>query len=283
MGIIMDENVKVFELKELSEVAEKPTEERIILCDNLSSIQVLSLCLNQTADHIVQKSNVHSNSELKFSAAVIKSPELFIKYPLSFILGNENPSSESEKSSAELSQYLAIPQDKDTVLDDLEAYVGSHCKRSSIVSDIRTAADEMISNCLFNAPYVNAANTNSNINRDYSNISVDPLKKPHVFAGRDQNRIIIGCKDMYGRLNVNKLIERIKLCYVNNPGKMINFDAGGAGIGSFMIFDSCMSFYVAVDAGLSTTLCCTFPLGMSAKQRDEVPKNIHIIVNSKRK
>lgn len=276
----MDEKKKYLELNEYSEELSKSSEEKIILCDKLTSVQVLTLCLNGNTEHIVQKSNVLIDAELKLSSYSLKSPEVFINYPLSVIIGIENPSAETEKEAAGLSKFLSVPSDKEDVLDDLEAYMNEHCKRSSVIADIRVAADELISNSLYNAPYVNQANSNSNVSRDYSNISIDPQKKPHLFAGHDETRAIIGCKDLYGRLNVSKLIERIKLCYINNPGEMINYKAGGAGIGSFMIFDSCMSFYVAVDPEKSTTLCCTFPLKMSAKERDEVPKNVHIILNS---
>lgn len=276
----MDKKVKYFELKDFSEGLSNSSEEKIILCDKLSSVQVLTLCLNKNAAHIVQKSNVQIDNELKLSSYSLKSPETFIKYPLSIIKGLENPSADTEKNCSELSYFLTEPMDKEKALEELETYISQHCKRSSIIADIRVAADELISNCLYNAPYVNMENSNSNIVRDYSNISIDPAKKPHMFASHDQNRMIIGCKDFYGRLNVNKLIEKIKLCYINNPGQMINYKSGGAGIGSFMIFDSCMSFYVAVDPNKSTTLCCTFPLKMSAKERDEVPKNVHIILNS---
>ena len=275
----MDQKNNFYELKELSEILTKPEDEKIILCDRLTSIQVLSMCFNKTAEHIVQKSNMEIETELKLSSYTTNSPEMFIKFPLSVILGVEKPSAETEAEKLGLTFFLTEPTDKEMALEQLDIYIAKYCKRQSVIADIRLAADELISNSLFNAPYVNKDNTNSNIERDYSKISIDPLKKPHIYAGYDQNRVIIGCTDFYGKLNINKLIERIKLCYVNNPGEMINYEAGGAGIGSYMIFDSCMSYYVAVDPGVATTLCCAFPVNMSAKERNEVPKNVHIILN----
>lgn len=275
----MDQKNSFYELKELSEILTKPDNEKIILCDRLTSVQVLSMCFDKKAEHIVQKSNVQIESELKLSSYTTDSPEMFIKFPLSVIMGVEKPSAETETEKLGLSIFLTEPREKEDVLAQLDTFIAKYCKRQSVISDIRLAADELISNSLFNAPYVNADNSNSNIERDYSKISIDPAKKPHVYAGYDQNRVVIGCTDFYGRLNINKLIERIKLCYVNNPGDMINYEAGGAGIGSYMIFDSCMSYYVAVDPGVATTLCCAFPVNMSAKERNEVPKNVHIILN----
>ena len=275
----MDQKNNFYELKELSEILAKPSDEKIILCDRLTSVQVLSMCSDKTAEHIVQKSNMQIETELKLSSYTTNSPEMFIKYPLSVIMGVDNPTPESETSKLGLSVFLTKPEVKEIVLEKLDAFIAQHCKRQSVIADIRLAADELISNSLFNAPYVNLDNSNANIERDYAKISIDPLKKPHVYAGYDQNRVIIGCTDFYGQLNINKLIERIKSCYVNNPGEMINYEAGGAGIGSYMIFDSCMSYYVAVDPGVATTLCCAFPVNMSAKERNEVPKNVHIILN----
>ncbi len=275
----MDQKNFFFELKELSELLSKPEDEKIILCDRLTSVQVLSMCFDKTAEHVVQKSNLQTDTELKLSSYTTDSPEMFIKFPLSVIMGVEKPSAETEKEKLGISYFLTEPLEKEMVLEKLEEFIGLYCKRHSIIADIRLAADELITNSLFNAPYVNMENSNSNMERDNSKISIDPLKKPHIFAGHDQNRVIIGCTDFYGRLNISKLIERIKLCYINNPGEMINYETGGAGIGSYMIFDSCMSYYVAVDPGVTTTLCCAFPINMSAKERNEVPKNVHIILN----
>lgn len=275
----MDQKNFFFELKELSELLSKPEDEKIILCDRLTSVQVLSMCFDKTAEHVVQKSNLQADAELKLSSYTTDSPEMFIKFPLSVIMGVEKPTAATETEKLGISYFLNEPHEKEMVLEKLEEFIGRFCKRQSIIADIRLAADELITNSLFNAPYVNMENSNSNVERDSSKISIDPLKKPHIFAGHDQNRVIIGCTDFYGRLNITKLIERIKMCYVNNPGEMINYEKGGAGIGSYMIFDSCMSYYVAVDPGVTTTLCCAFPINMSAKERNEVPKNVHIILN----
>jgi hypothetical protein len=84
-------------------------------------------------------------------------------------------------------------------------------------------------------------------------------------------------KDQYGTLNIEKLIERIKLCYIHNPKSQINFGPGGSGIGTFMIFDSCTSLYVAVQRGICTTVCCTFATKLSARKRNQIPKNIHLL------
>lgn len=275
----MNSKTFFYEMKELSELLSKPPEEKIILCDKLTSVQVLSICSDKQADHVVQKSNVEIERELKLSYSATQAPDLFIKYPLSVIMGEENPSEETEKEKLGLSFFLSTPDDKDTALEKLEEYIGQYCKRQSVVADIRLCADELVSNSLFNAPYVNKENSNANVERDYSKISIDATRKPHIFAGFHQNRILMGCTDFYGRLNISKLIDRIKLCYINNPGQMINYEAGGAGIGSYMVFDSCMSYYVAVDPDKSSTICCSFPVNMSAKERSEVPKNVHIILS----
>lgn len=275
----MELKTTFYEIKELSELITKPDDEKIILCDKLTAVEVLSICSDKHANHIVQKSNIKSDAELKLSSSMTNSPEMFIRFPLSVIMGAEHPTEQTEKERQGLSFFMTVPEDRESILSQIEQYIGKHCKRKSVIDDIRLAADELITNCLFNAPYVNKDNSNATVDRISSEISIDADKKPHIFAGFDANRVIIGCTDYYGRLNVRKLIERIKLCYVNNPSSMINYEAGGAGIGSYLIFDTCMSYYVAVDPEVATTICCAFPVNMSAVERNQIPKNIHIILN----
>ena len=149
------------------------------------------------------------------------------------------------------------------------------------MTDILLCSDEVITNSIYNAPFVDQHNNFSGPTRDFSKVQIDPDKKARFFIGADPDRVIIGCRDQYGTLNPDKLIDRIKRCYESNPGEVMNFGQGGAGIGSFLIFDSCVSMYIAVDAGQSTTICCAFPLGLSATKRSLVPKNLHVVVRRK--
>ncbi len=272
----MKNSVKLLEIADIDSAENDHSTADIVIADHFSPATVLSLYTKRNIKHVIQKSNISSEIEIKAASTMLIAPQQFINFPLSTIFGYENPNQTQENLLAEYSFDMSDVDQKTGYLDLLEEYVQTHCHSKSISIEVRAVADEVITNSVFNAPFVDMDNSFSGPTRDKGKVMIDPLKQPHCFMGRDSQRLIFGCKDYYGRLNVRKIIARIQLCYLNNPGQLINYGPGGAGIGSFIIFDSCVSLYIAVDANKSTTICCAFPLNMSARQRNLVPKNLHI-------
>jgi hypothetical protein len=208
---------------------------------------------------------------------MLERPRDYLCFPVSCIFGLETPSLETEKSLAEFAVQIDTPQKKAEILEKIVEFVNRLRSPPSLVYDISIVADELISNALYNAPYVDETNSYSGPNRQSASISVDPDKKPEVIAGTDGTRIVVGVRDHYGRLNAEKLVRRIRDCYENNLKDQISYGEGGAGIGSFMIFYSSVGMYIAVEKGRSTTIFCAFPIGLSAGKRSSIPKNIHIL------
>ncbi len=272
----MKQTVKLLEIPDVETAENFNSTADIVIGDHFPASTVLSLYTNRNVKHIIQKSNLCSETEIKAASTMLLAPQQFIDFPLATIFGHENPDQALENSLAQYSFYMSDVDQKTEYLDMLEDYVQQYASPKSMSLDVRAVADEVITNSVFNAPFVDMENSFSGPTRDKGKVMIDPNKKPYSFVGKDTQRFVFGCKDYYGRLNVRKLIARIQLCYQNNPGQQINYGPGGAGIGSFMIFDSCVSLYVAVDANKSTTLCCVFPLNMAARQRHLVPKNLHI-------
>ncbi|MBC7458204.1 MAG: hypothetical protein H7235_08005 [Bdellovibrionaceae bacterium] len=272
----MTKNVNVIELKDIKTLDPKTIEGGIVVCDQIPCHQVLSLYAEKNIQHVVQFSNLDSASEVKLSAKMITHPAEFIQYPISMVLGAESPSKDTEAKLSEVSFHLSNADDKYTVLSQVETFLSKFSNSSTLLYDIRLTCDELITNSIYNAPYIDQDNKNLNPTRDKSKISIDQKKKPYFYAGSDGSRFVVGCTDYYGRLDTQKFVERIKNCYNSNPGDQINFGEGGAGIGSFMIFDSCIRLYIAVDPGKSTSISCVFPLRMSAQARHDLPKNLHI-------
>lgn len=272
----MKQSVKLLEIPDLDSAENLHSTADIVIGDQFPAATVLSLYTKRNVKHIVQKSNLCSETEIKAASTMVLVPQQFIDFPLSTIFGQDNPNQASESSLAEYSFQISDVDQKTEYLDHLESYVRLHATPKSMSLDVRAMADEVITNSVFNAPFVDMENSFSGPTRDKGKVMIDPNKKPYCFVGRDSQRFVFGCQDYYGRLNVRKIIARIQLCYQSNPGQQINYGPGGAGIGSFMIFDSCVSLYVAVDPNKSTTICCVFPLNMTARQRHLVPKNLHI-------
>lgn len=249
----------------------------VIIGDQLSTLVILDLCVDDGVRHVVQRSNLGLLEERQLSAAMQERPKDFISFPLSMIFGDLSASAAQEARNQSLNIAISAPEMKSHILDQLKEFASKHAKQKSLQYDITLAADELITNAIYNAPFVDSENLTSGPSRTAGNLKIDPAKMPRFFAGSDGQRIVIGAKDLFGSLNVDSMMKRIRRCYQTNPRNEMSFGIGGAGIGSFMMFDSCTSMYVAVDRGVSTTICCTFPVAMSAKKRSAIPKNIHIL------
>lgn len=273
----MSNRFQPFELVNAESLSPNDKPGAIVISDNLPSLNVLSLYIQNNVNHIIQKSNFKSENELEVSSLMMSNPTVFIDYPLSAIFGCDNPTYETETKFTQFSSVLENVTHKRNVLAQIENYLTTISNSKSFITDVLTASDEIITNSIYNAPFIAINEEASGTSRDYKKVTIDPSKKPYIFVGKDNDRIIVGCRDLYGSLNTQHLIKRIKKCYENNPGEAMNFGPGGAGIGTFLIFDSCISLYIAVDSGISTTICCAFPLKVSATKRSQIPKNLHII------
>jgi hypothetical protein len=271
----MNDKMRPLELSDLHSLGPYDKPGDIILIDKAPHISVLSLCSENGVRHVVQKSNIKSTAEIDFSSQMVQTPADFFAHPLSCIFGIPQASTENENILSSLSFSVGSLTEQKNILAQFESFIRKLTPSQALMNDILTVVDEALTNAVFNAPFVNTSTAAPS--RDEMNVPIDPDKKPYLFAGHDGERIIVGCRDSYGSLNVTELLKRIKTCYQNNVGDVINFGEGGAGIGSFMMFESCASMYIGVDAGHSTTICCSFPLKLSATQRGELPKNIHII------
>jgi hypothetical protein len=271
----MNEKILPFEIKDINEVGPTDQPGDIVLVDRAPNVNVLLLCSQNGVKHVVQKSNLNSAAEIDFSSVMVTSPDSFFSYPLSCIFGTENPNPTTEAKHSTISISVERLSERPHILAHFEAMVKRLTSSPALLNDVLVTVDESLTNAVYNAPFVGMNLTSPS--REATDLSIDPGHKPLLFGGYDSERVIVGCRDTYGSLNVPDLIDRIKSCYEKDLGEVINFGDGGAGIGSFMMFNSCASMYIGVDVGSSSTICCSFPLKLSATKRSEIPKNIHLI------
>lgn len=249
----------------------------LLYTDRLSNSGLLDLCLNKKIHHIVQKSNLDTSRELRVSSDLIEQPEKFFQFPFSIINNVERPCEDSENRLRQLKFSPEKASDKDSLLRIIEDYVIEITKSKTLLGDVLNTADELFTNAIYNAPFVNQENSHSGIERDFENVEINPLKRPVVYLGHDHEKIDIGCSDYYGSLNITSMLKRLRRCVGSNLAEMINYGKGGAGIGSYLIFESSCVMYLAVQKSRQTTICCSFPYKLSSKERSVLPKNIHII------
>lgn len=250
-------------------------EDRILLCRSLVTTEVVRLVTDQNISQVIQEVNPRFDLEVKASLIMSRAPDLFFDFPMSTVLSpNDEPSYESEKKACLLDVLFYRTDQKQGVLDQIVTAVKSVSPRSSLLEDAKLVSDELFSNALYNAPFVSQK---VKISRKGS-ISTDPSMAARFLVGADSERVVIVCEDRYGTLDLDSFFRRIRKCLEIGKGAMINEDGtGGSGIGSFMIFETCISLFCGVKRNQKTTFACVFPIKTAYRRRADPRKNLHLL------
>lgn len=260
---------------DMSESPEAPRREvGIGIGEDLTPQEVLQKALQIKIPQIIQKNTFLPDAEKDSAILLYHKINTLFESPLSAILTPQNVSPEQEKKLTLLYKEITSSNEKRPCLDQLEAALSGLC-RATLTPDVILVADEILSNAIYNAPFVDQTNGTPGASRLNGDVQFDRPAK--FMVGHDGERLAVACLDSYGALNVEKLIKRINSCYDTGPAANMNRTvAGGAQIGSFLVFQSCLSYYVAVHPGKYTLVAATFPLQMNRKKREALTKNIHI-------
>lgn len=266
--------LEIQSLNDLDRLTEMPS---IVVADHLANSEVIALAQKLDISHVVQKSSLNFAKEIDFSRRLLANPQNYFNFPLTMIFSNKNPCMAIENQIASANIFLGSPTQKDEALLIIEELAIQIVKSKSTIDDLKLIGDELITNAIYNAPYISKTGENLNIERNSEKVEIDPMKQPRLFFAHDAEMVAIGVQDFYGSLDVNRILGRIAGCYSNGIGNQILYGPGGAGIGSFMMYEASTSFIVGVNKGISTCICCNLPVQLSTRSRSVLPKNIHIV------
>lgn len=247
-----------------------------VACDKQPT-QLLEMALNQGLKQMCQLSSLQLERELNTSASMLVDPMSFIKHPLATIM---NPLDVSQAKEDELRKYqfrFSKARQKNEVLQSLVDYLSQHVKAESLIQDVRGIADELFTNAIYNAPFA-GSDSHPSMAKDRTDMSIEMPSgfEGQLFAGIRENQIVIGCHDPFGTLRVKSLLKRILLCYQQGVADtMVMEGKGGAGIGSYMVYNSSASYYVGIVKNQATVVCCSLPTNMSSRKRGQIAKNMH--------
>jgi hypothetical protein len=224
---------------------------------------VIRLTHSMGFNHLVQKNGPEYDRELAVAEAMLNQRSSFFENPLQLILG-----AEIKDMSRSFYAKALMSDKKANVLSPFEEFILNLKGTKSIRDEVRTVADELFTNGSKNAWIESGKRT-----------VVEEMKPGTIefFAAADESRLVFGCRDSYGKLDVSRVLSRIWSCFENGVAQSINNGTGGAGIGSYMVFTTCIGYYAGVDPGIRTVVCVSFPLGLSARELSNLPKNIHLI------
>lgn len=240
-----------------------------------SPLQVLELALGPGVNHVCQDENPFHGTEILTAELMQNSPETFFKSPVSCILQPEKAHTLNEETLLTWKRDFSKATEKKQTLQDLKNEMAQRRVNNSTATDILLIADELFTNAVFNAPFASDKIKSPKVSRSDNTVQMKAGDHGTLFMACTEDRIILGCRDPYGQLVIENLLTRIRDCYKEGVAKKMNFGEGGAGIGSFMIFDSVSNYYAVVRKEKATLLTVSIPLKMSSRKRSEVFKNIH--------
>jgi hypothetical protein len=193
------------------------------------------------------------------------------------ILGAHELNQVRERKYMVYERKFSKASEKNEIENELSVEMRKYIRSESLITEILGASDEMITNVLYNAPYVNNQNSTSGIDRRIKKVGLPSGKFGKIKCGVDDHRIVLGCEDPFGKLNINTLLKRLKGCYDNGIANSMNMGVGGAGIGMFLVANSSVSFYAAVVPGSHTAIYCVLPRKMNNRKRSVEAFNLHIL------
>lgn len=247
------------------------------LANGLPPEEVLRLATELDYTHVIQKDGLAFDKELVTTEILVENPAGFFEFPVASIFNPTDLSPASEKASILADTSFSSSTHKRAVLDKFIESMNVRALSQTMIEDITLVADEMFTNAVFNAPFVDKT-THKNANVSRIDVEVNFEKGAgRMLMAADDSRVMIACEDPYGSLNLNGYLSKIKATYDRGAAATMNFGAGGAGIGSYIIFNTSASLFVGVKAGRATIIACLLPLGMSNRKRSLLPKHLHWI------
>ncbi len=244
----------------------------------LTPEDILRFATDHGFQHLVQKDGFNFDKELRASENLILNPESFFINPIASILKPDTVTAEIEKSLICIDEKFDSSGQKRPLLESISKYLETKGLSQTLIEDVQAVADEFITNAVFNAPFIDPnTHVNPGLSRTDMEIRLKGGKSGRIILAHDDTQLVVGCEDPYGSLNLETYLAKIRSTYLRGPAATMNFGSGGAGLGSYIIFNAGSSLFFGVKQARVTLLCCSIPLKMSYKKRALLSKHLHVI------
>ncbi len=223
----------------------------ILVEDNLKPQQIIQMCLDRDIKHVIQNSKMNLIDKLKIADHILYEPIKFMTF-------NEKLFPESNES---LSFSFDSKENRTQLVDKVLNFLQIDPKNHN-TEHILKSTEELIMNAQVHAP------------------RIGDFKSPHrmsFLVEKSANDFVaLSVFDDYGSMNMNKFLKKILNNFMIGTADAINYGAGGAGLGSSIIFESAETLYIAVLPKRITRVTILTPLKVRAKDRELEQKSIHI-------
>jgi hypothetical protein len=260
MNAAVKMKAKILEMQDLPK--SKIPQGTIAVFDELAANDVVRLAVAHGAQHVVQRTCLSFDQEIRISEIMLSEPQKFMQDPLSFIL----PDALGLQS---FQITCAANENKKNPLLQLEMFIKSVPGSKAIVAEVIAATEELFTNASKNTGTFYRKLLASNKTARAGSVSLQ--------ARANKDTLVVGCSDSFGQLNVENLMNKLLGCFDNGLSNSIQEGDAGAGIGTYLVFNAVMNLYIAVDANKQTSVVCSYPLGMRTKNAQLLPKNLHLL------
>lgn len=226
--------------------------------DNVDLGRVLTLLHEVRSVAVVQR-NQRIKNDLEYAQRLTQFGDQLFTQPMAVQLPNLEFNERVDFTSH---------MDKSKVVSKAEELI----QRSGVqnVSDtLRSIVEELFMNAIFDAP-------REAIKKGWG---VDYVrgKSCSFDFGYDAENFCISCSDPFGSLDVDYLLQRLKIVFDKGAGQSINFGEGGAGLGCFILLENSVQMTIAVRAKKMTFFSCLVPRWSSRKDRVLNSKSLHVV------
>lgn len=225
-------------------------------------------------EHIVQAGREDFPRELLASSLMVLRPATFMKNPIPFFLSGFNSETIVSDPDRHLIMRYTKPSEKATMIDWLGVFLDRNPATKSIRDLCLQAADEMITNAIFNAPVKRSGRKAFKDLPRNTEITLPQSQACSIFACFADDRVVIGCEDKFGSLENGTLLGHLLDVFREGQVQM-KYSSAGAGLGFRHLLENSANFYVLVNKGKSTLVACSFLL-KGLKANLSVAKHFHI-------
>lgn len=225
-------------------------------------------------EHIVQMNREDFAKELLASSLMVLRPEAFLKNPIPFFLTGFDSATVTSNPDRHLIMRFTKQKEKSTLLEWLGVFLDRNSATAALRDICLQAADELVSNALFNAPIrPSGKRAFKDLARD-SDIELPTTQAGTLFACFADDRVIVGCEDAFGSLEQQAFLSHLREIFREDLAT-VKYSTGGAGLGFRYLLENSANFYILVNKGKSTLVTCSFLL-KGLKANLSVAKHVHI-------
>lgn len=236
--------------------------------------EVVQYWAENQVHHLVQYPHEPFGESLILAARIICEPEKLVVNPWNSLWTPKGMTGSTDDEVEVWRFPFRSSTQKDEILESVTQTILSIKKSSRLATAVSFICDEFFTNAIYWGP--------RNITRQSTFAKLRRLAYEYpegytseMFISRKGNRVLLGCLDPFGTLEIEGVVKRFAECSSKGVGHAIDLNGISAGIGLYMAFMQSPKTIVMVQEGQATLTAVEFPLDTDFKSIDVLPKNFH--------